>query len=281
MSEASRQLSIAPDEAARAVDHVVNILAAPATRGDIQGSYQFHPQQGGYGLWHRERCVLEVNGKTLEVRIPAGTRPPEPVQLELYVRALAPKLLFQRGITVLHASACLVGRQSLAFAGLSGAGKTTTASAFREAGALLLSEDLVVVAQSRPCEMFIHGEVFVRDWARELADRLRSDPVAAVSSESLAGIVRDETVRIGRIILLDRHRRRGTEFETALMSPPDALIAILSHDFLGDSDSPTWRRYLSDALALLETVEVTEGTAPQGVEELPSAASRYISRTAS
>src|SRR5206468_12508877 len=108
-------------------------------------------------------------------------------KLELYVRSLAPKLLFLRGLTVLHASACAAAGQLVAFSGTSQAGKTTTARAFADAGAALVAEDLVVLApgSARP-EVALEGEARVRAWASATAAALAGGARAAASRE-LAG----------------------------------------------------------------------------------------------
>ena len=281
-SRVSEELQISPDEATRAIGSVVAMLSTPATRGEIQGPYHFYPAEGGYGIWHGNRCVLEVDGGNLEICLASDATSEPPERIELYVRALAPKLLFQKEITVLHAAACIAGGKLIAFAGLSGAGKTTTARAFRDAGAKLVSEDLVVLAPSegRP-EMLTGGEAFIHSWARWAAVQLLSQPRKALSSEGLTGFVGGPTVRLDRILFLDRSRRRGTEFVALPIPEPDALISLMAHDFLGAVEPAAWRRFFARAMALLELVEMREAKAPDGVEGLVGAAGRYISSTAS
>jgi len=140
LSHVGQELGIDPEEAGRALSGVIATLSAPSVRGEIQGSYHFFPAGDGYELWHGDHRVLQVDGGSLEIRLASGAETTNVAQLELYVRALAPKLLFQGGVTVLHASACLAAGTLIAFAGLSGAGKTTTAKAFGDAGARGLSK---------------------------------------------------------------------------------------------------------------------------------------------
>jgi len=57
-------------------------------------------------------------------------------------------LLFQRGLAVLHSSAVSIDNFAIAFMGDKGAGKSTTAAAFLQAGADLITDDLLVIDMS-------------------------------------------------------------------------------------------------------------------------------------
>jgi hypothetical protein len=276
------ELAVSSEEAAKAVTEVVAALSIAPVHGDIQGSYHFYPNPRGYGLWHGERCVLEVDRGDLCIRLGSDAKIPTGEQLELYVRALAPKLLFHEGITVLHASACLINDRTIAFAGLSGAGKTTTAHAFRDAGSQLLSEDLVVlVTQNDRAQMLVDGELFIQRWARRVATDLLAEPGRSVSPEALGGVVQGAIKPLQRILFLDRNRRAGTEFVLTELEEPDALVGLLTHDFLGAGEIDMWRRYFEGAVGLMHRVEMRQATAPDGVERLVAAAARYTSSTAS
>lgn len=54
-------------------------------------------------------------------------------------------LLFQRGLAVFHSSAITIDNFAIAFMGDKGAGKSTTAAAFLQAGAELITDDLLVI----------------------------------------------------------------------------------------------------------------------------------------
>jgi len=278
----SRELRISADEARKAMGEVIALLAAPAVHGEIQGSYHFYPANGGYGLWHGERCVLQVDSGAQTIRLATGAATAAESQIELYLRALAPKLLFQRGVTVLHASACAAAGKLFAFAGVSGAGKTTTVRAFCDAGARVLSEDLVILAPlSEQAQVLVGGEPFVQRWAHETASRLMHEPVKSVPSGGIVRVVDGPTAQLNRILVLDRTRRAGDDLATRPLAEPDAVLALMTHDFLGAIETETWRRFFEKAVALVGIVEVREASAPNGVHRLRQAAARYISRTAS
>ena len=65
-------------------------------------------------------------------------------------------LLHQRDDFVLHGSAIAVGGESVAFLGFSGAGKSTTAAAFRRRGHAVLTDDLCVVRPTAEGRSAIH-----------------------------------------------------------------------------------------------------------------------------
>lgn len=63
-------------------------------------------------------------------------------------------ILYQRGFFLLHASAVEINRNGLVFMGVSGAGKSTTATAFGKNGMTVLTDDLTAI-------QIINGQAFV------------------------------------------------------------------------------------------------------------------------
>jgi hypothetical protein len=276
------ELAVPREEAARIVADVVAGLRTPAIRRTPQGSYHFYSAEGGYVLTHGERTVLEVSGLDMSIRLPAGGRSPHEAQLELYVRALAPKLLFQRGVTVLHASACIAAGQLIAFAGVSGAGKTTTAQAFVLAGAHPVSEDLLVLVPGAPhAEVLTDAEPLIQMWARRVSGELLDGRGGPVSSDELAGVVKGSTLRLNRILFLDKSRRSGLDLKQRPLDPSEALATLMTHDFLGAKEVKEWQRFFEAAVELIAVTDAEEATAPEGVDRLLAAATSYISRIAS
>jgi hypothetical protein len=144
---------------------------------------------GGYDLLHGARATLTISadGRRLALAAPlAELRLP----LHEHVRAVAPKLLFLQGVTVLHGASCRdvpgIGPGVLGLCGASGAGKTTTARLLAGHRASPISEDLMVMGPdpARPA-VFAGGEAAVHDWARAAATALERDPGAAVDATPL------------------------------------------------------------------------------------------------
>ena len=278
----ARDLNVSREEAATVIAEVTDELSRPAVRRPPPGAYHFLGVDHGYILVHGDRTVLAVDARGETIRLPSTDPLGDPTVLEFYVRALAPKLLFQRQVMVLHASACLSGAGRLiAFAGLSGAGKTTTARAFAAAGLRLVSEDLLVFQPGDGnSRVALQGETYVQSWARGITERLLENR-SSVPVGDLSGAVRGPDAPVETILCLDRNRRAGERLSTQTMDGPDALVALMTHTFLGAREPEHWRRYLAATSALVTAVHVREATAPQGVESLMDAASAYISNLAS
>jgi hypothetical protein len=277
VAQVSQRRRLPPDDASRIVDDVQAGLALPASRGTPQGSYHFYPEAGGFVLRDGSRRVLTVDGRALEVDEVPGSGAAQSPRLEDYVSALTPKLMFLRGLTVLHASACARNGRLVAFTGVSGAGKTTTARAFSDAGAQLVAEDLLVLVPgtTQPAAA-LEGEARAFGWARDTAAALARGE-SAVSSDALRRAADGSSAPLDTILFLDRTRRSGVDFTASSLSAPDGLIALMANDFLGASSRDEWRRYFTTAVRIASDARLLLATAPLGNERLSSAARIYMS----
>jgi hypothetical protein len=279
LERVARDLAIERAQAEESIAALERELAQAPVRGVPQGSYLFVPSDDGYSLWHEGREVIQVDGDDLTIRIPSGQRTYSDRSLGLYVRALAPKLLFLRGIDVLHAAAVLVDGKLLAFAGESGAGKTTTARAFVSVGAPLVSEDLLVFApdRARGLEVVRTGETRAHAWVDDAVRILAADPTARASSADLAHAVGGETMPIEAVLFLDVKRRSGAELCTRRLSEADGMTTIMYNAILASPTPGAWRRFGETAVALGASTRLLEGTAPGEVGLLEPAARAYMS----
>jgi len=274
----AQRLMLPRQDAAHAVEHTRAALAAAPARGTPQGSYHFYPRGSGYVLRHGDRDVLLVDGGDLAVRLPPVAGVDINPRLELYARALAPKIMFLRGLTVLHASACVAGGGLVAFAGTSGAGKTTTAQAFARAGATLVGEDLLVVeaAGAGPPLVALGGEAWIGRWASRAAQALAAG-TPQVASDELAAVPDGARAPLRAVLFLEAARRAGTELGARSLAAPDGLVALMANDFLGAASPDEWRRFFATAVAIASSTELLEATVPAGVAALEGAARRYMS----
>jgi hypothetical protein len=276
------ELNVSREEASALIAEVKAGLSGPPVRTTPPGAYHFFPVDDGYVLRHGERTVLEVDQAGATIRLPKNDPLQDPNLLEFYVRALAPKLLFQRGVTVLHASACLTKRgRLLAFAGLSGAGKTTTARTFSAAGLRLVSEDLLIfVPGASERRVALEGEAYVHGWARGITAQ-HHQPEGEASCGDLSLSAAGPAAAVETILCLDRSRRAGEQLSARPLDKPDALVALMTHAFLGAREPENWRRYLASTSSLIMAIDVREATAPDGLERLAAAVPSYISNSAS
>ena len=246
----SSKLSVDAGEAGRIVADVRLALNGAAIRGTPTGPYHFHPEDGGYGLWHDRKRVLGVAGDNLDICMPPDGGIEKNPLLEFYVRALAPKLMSLRGLSVVHASACFAHRALFAFAGQSGAGKTTTAHAFVQAGAQLISEDLLIFrTDTRRPSVVLGSEARVHAWAKITTDALAAG-ATRISSTELQFMANGQDAPLSALCFLDVSRRSGSEFATRSLNGADALLALMANHFLGDASRAGWRRFFDTARRL-------------------------------
>jgi serine kinase of HPr protein (carbohydrate metabolism regulator) len=191
------------------------------------------------------------------------------------LQAISPKLMALRGHFVLHASAVLVDGAIVAFAGKSGAGKTTTARALAGAGARLLSEDKLVlrrmgggVGAPMDCERRI------MEWVGRAAADLSAGRVAAC--EGLDAAAAGESGPIGAVGFLAAARRSGTSFVASRLERAQAAHALFGHSFHGSDRPQDWRRHLETAVDGARDLPAFEITAPDGRAALEPAARALI-----
>jgi hypothetical protein len=277
-SELAARFGVGYAHAQRIVaDTRASLEAAPVV-GAPTGPYHFYREEGGYGLWHKGERVLLVTDGELDIIVPEERRAERSSRLEFYVRALAPKILFIRGVSVLHASACAGNGKLVAFAGMSGAGKTTTVQAFVDEGARAISEDLVILkpGSQRP-SVVLDGENHVHAWARNVSERL-AEGKTVVSSKDLAGATDGAHEGLDVVHFLDATRRHpGSNFEPHTLGEPDGLLALMANDFLGDSSHDGWRRYFQLAEEMAADLDLIALDAPAGLSSLGPAARLYMS----
>ncbi|MDR5672992.1 serine/threonine protein kinase [Halalkaliarchaeum sp. AArc-GB] len=127
-------------------------------RGSVQnnggenGAVSVTPE-GDYRLTYEVASVLIRDGR--EIIVDSLDRAHGEIVRHVVVGPAFNHLLHQRGFFVLHASAVEIGDGAVVFAGTSGQGKTTTATAFLAAGHRVLSDD--VAAIERVDEPTVHS----------------------------------------------------------------------------------------------------------------------------
>jgi hypothetical protein len=111
--------------------------------GNFPGAYGYS-HDGDHWLWLPGKAAFRFDtpGRQVEAIVPYGTsnRRVE----ELYQRHAMPFVLQARGRELLHASAALTPRGAIAFAGSSGAGKSTMAFALSQRGYPPLADDALL-----------------------------------------------------------------------------------------------------------------------------------------
>lgn len=103
--------------------------------GTVAEAYLHWPGVAKFRATGGDRLVVEPTAAAIDRQI-----------LSLFILSEALGLiLHQRDLLLIHASAIQVGNQAVIFVGVPGAGKSTTAAAFAQAGYTVLADDMVAV----------------------------------------------------------------------------------------------------------------------------------------
>ena len=205
-----------------------------------------------------------------------GDRAPDVTRLQMCLHAIAPKVLALRGEVLLHASAISLEGKAIAFSGVSGAGKTTTARVLVRAGALPVCEDqLVVRADAQGAEVVADGERIVQSWEDAVSPILMVGKRA--SCAALDTVKTSRTIPLSEIGLVDVGRRRGQRIDARLLQPLNGASAIFRNGFYGSDGPEAWRRQLQASAQTSLHVRAYELDMPEGVALLDKATEHIIS----
>ena len=110
---------------------------------------EFYRTGGGYLLRFPQLADFAVSADAFAVICFPAPGVPEETSQHLYLNQVLPLVLSKQGKLVFHASAVEVGGGAIAFAGVSGRGKSTLAASFAMSGLPFLTDDgLVLEARS-------------------------------------------------------------------------------------------------------------------------------------
>lgn len=153
----------------------------------------FHREHGGYRLRFPGLADFLVSANGLDVRaIPVPGLDATTLE-HLYLNQVLPLALSKQGEPVFHASAVVLPHGAVAFVAESGRGKSTLATHFALAGALLLTDDGLVLDQIEQGFLVRPSHPSVRLWedSREalVGERLATAPPVSYTSKArlLAG----------------------------------------------------------------------------------------------
>jgi hypothetical protein len=235
---------------------------------------------GGYRMTFPDHGEFDVARDASEVSIHPFPDSPAETMRHLLLNQILPLVLSRRGRTVLHASAVSYAGRVAAFIGRSGAGKSTLAVACARMGALIVSDDCLVVYPDDAGWRAVPCHAGVRLWPESLAlfgwhedtgavtahysekrrlvaaGRGSGDPQLPVETRTLplAGILYMPTPASSVRNAPGRIRGR------------DAMMAVASEVFRIDWRDPAESRRQFDAVAAIAArvpVEVAQRRAPE------------------
>jgi len=260
---------------------IIDALLGEGLRYEPPDPFRYLPSpDGGYDVWHDARLALHVtpDGRRLTLRSSVADLP---LKLYDYVSGIAPKVLFLRGICVMHGSSCISDSSLLGFCGKSRAGKTTTARTFARHSCRLVSEDLLLFAPNltKP-EVFVDGERLVNAWSREASAALAPGVGTSIETDGLVAAASGERLPLAKIWFLDA-ARRGRDFVVRPLTPAQALPLVMANQFLGGDGDDGWRRHLANSHAIAASVTAFALHLPDGLDRLDRAIAGYTTKSAS
>jgi hypothetical protein len=136
---------------------------------------------------------VSADAAKIQCRPLPGT--PEVTVRHLLLDQVIPLVLSRRERIVLHASAVLTGYGVIAFAGMTGQGKSTLAASLAREGCALVSDDCLVLRLDNGCWMALPSYPGVRLWPSTAGELLREDtPTADVAHYTVKRRVSDTDV---------------------------------------------------------------------------------------
>ncbi|MET0283412.1 MAG: hypothetical protein ABW352_03040 [Polyangiales bacterium] len=179
-------------------------------------------------------------------------------------------LLWQRDIFTLHASVLGLSGHHVAFVGVSGEGKSTTAAALEARGHALVCDDVAAVdRQLRVLPAFPRMRLY-EDVLRGVGDEPSAHPQVHSHidkrSKRVAHFVR-EPVQLERVFVLST----GDDFALEPLPLQQACMELMRHTFCAHQYAPLYgfKQHMERAAAIASKIPVLRLTRPKDLARLP------------
>jgi preprotein translocase subunit Sss1 len=182
-------------------------------------------------------------------------------------------LLQQRGLLVLHASAVIMKEKAIAFIGFSGAGKSTTASAFMRSGYPAITDDVLAIRFNAEHPEVIPSYPIIKllpDAVEALGHHAEDLPLLHASSHKRIQTFDYEQLQVAyplhRIYLLSK----GDRHEIETLSSTETLIALVNQSRAVKNlvDSESKKLHFQQCAELVKTKRVFRLRRKPGLDEL-------------
>jgi hypothetical protein len=222
--------------------------------------------------------AISGDGRLIIAHVGEGDPALVPVLLAGNVLGFA---LALRGVPVLHASAVADGETTFAFAGASGAGKTTLAAMLCAAGARLVSDDALRLKSQAGSVLCYSGTTTLRlrQQVAHLAklfppDRLSETPDGRIA---VAPDVVEGGRRLDAVVILSG----SSELRVSRLAPRNALVALLSHPrWFGWKISEPLRLSFQQIVEFHDHLPVYSASIPSGPQFPPGFARHLLAELA-
>lgn len=182
-------------------------------------------------------------------------------------------LLWQRDVFTLHASVLGLSGHHVAFVGVSGEGKSTTAAALEAHGHELVCDDVAAIQDRGGEPWVLPGFPRMRLYEDVLRgvgdDPARHAMVHSHIDKRSKRVARfaSAPVRLERVFVL----ATGDDFAVTPLAPRDALMEILRHTFCAHQYAPLYgfKQHMERAARLVAQVPVLRLTRPKDLQRLP------------
>ena len=219
---------------------------------------EFHRENGGYRLRFPALADFVVSDDATRVRCEPAPETSDPVVQHLYLNQVLPLALSKQGKLVFHASAVEIDGGAVAFAGVSGRGKSTLAASFAIEGYRFLTDDGLVVEPAARGHVALPSHPSIRLWQDSeealIAPGTPAAPPLSYTSKSrfLAG---DRLAFCGEARPLRRVYFLGDGSAEAValrrLSGSEAMIEWVRHSFLLDvEEKPRLASHFDQVAAL-------------------------------
>ncbi len=148
-------------------------------------------------------------------------------------------VLRMRGVICLHASAVAVDGRAIAFVGVPGAGKSTTAAAMVKRGHALLADDIVALTESADGFLAVPAYPMLGLWPEAVEALYGTANAAPASSENdekrrvslSSGQFASQALPLGAIFILEERRAEPVLPRIEKIAPQQALISLVANTY--------------------------------------------------
>jgi hypothetical protein len=196
----------------------------------------------GFTLRAPNLADFRISADCKSVEVMAAPATPAVLIRHLLLDQVLPRVVAQRGGTVLHASAVSVNKTAVAFLGASGAGKSTIASWLHQKGHALLSDDCVAMDTGPDAFRIIPSYAGARLWddspavPRAGADSLHPVADCPNYSDKLrlqvgASAAQEALPLKGLLVLEPKSAAPHNKVSLAALKGVEATMALVEHSF--------------------------------------------------
>ncbi|HVT09701.1 MAG TPA: PqqD family peptide modification chaperone [Polyangia bacterium] len=270
--ELAGRYAIDPELAASHVHHALRLPHETTPPPPTDLNYRVSDEDYIFEYRGRPTFRIDAGGDDIALERDAAVTPDS---VRTLLHGVVPKILSLRGHFVLHAAAVAIGNDVLAFSGLSGAGKSTTARAFVAAGAQPVCDDqLLVETALKPARVPRGAEDAIDRWIAATAGTLLANRRARCAE--LDHAMDGEQLILAEVGFLDRDRRKGSDYSAAPIDPTSAAGALFRNAFHGSNQERYWTQAMERATRTADRVSAFLLTPPATIDALAHVAERRV-----